>query len=307
MRTLLLICTLFTIFLSCSRGKGPGQDITTIDFTDNTSFLDTGRSSIVINNSGDSTRCYDIKSVNYTIVQIAPEGEWINYVARQSQATVTCDGHEGQKRTIQVQLRPVDNPKHIAYVLQHECDEIYLEHDYYQTVTIGCCDAEPIHRVYDYNGKSILEGNVRILTGAIPNNPMKFFIAYTPTERDTTVGDTIEVGAITLAYDKDSKYTIKVLSRPLPQDLCSQYSPEISIVPTYGRDSLELYGDEYQLWDFENIESTDEIRNISIFVEYLCEVYYPVEPVKIPITNGKPFGKNEEVQVIYLKDPLAEN
>jgi len=307
MRSFFIIITGILFISACSGRRGSGDDITQIDFTENTLFIDTGRSSIVINNSGDSTKCYDIKSVDYSIVQISPEGEWINYVARQSRATVTCDGQEGQKRTIQVELRPVDNPKHVAYVIQHNADEIYLEHDYYQTVTIGCCDAEPIHRVYDYAGHPIIEGNVKIITGAIPNNPMKFFIGYTPAFRDTTIGDTTTIGSIILAYDPKKKYTINVLSPPLPPDLCSQYSPEIMLVPTYGRDSLELFGDEYQLWDFENIESTDEIRNISIFVEYLCEVYYPVEPLKIPITNGKPFGKDELVQNVYLNNPLEGN
>lgn len=299
MKALFLFISIF-IFLSCTKESKVGELITQIDSTQNTLFIDKGQSSLVINNSGDSTKCYDIKSVQYKIVQIAPEGEWINYIAKESSSTVTCDGQEGQKRTIVVELSQVDRPTNIVYVLKHDADELFLEHDYYETVFYGCCDAEPIHRIYDYTGNLLLEGNARVLTGAIPNNPLKFFVAYTPTVEDTSV-----LGTIKLVYDKDRKYEIKIASSPLPLDYCSLYSPAISLVPSYSRDSFELYDDEYQLWELEPIQTVDEIRNVSILVEFQCEVYYKVEPIKIPLTNGKPFGKDSTVQHVTLVRPAS--
>ena len=299
MRFLILPFVIATI-LSCSRESKVGELITQIDSTQNTLYIGKGQSSIVINNSGDSSKCYDIKSVEYKIVQIAPEGEWINYIAKESTSTVTCDGQEGQKRTIVVELSQVDRPKHTVYVLKHDADELFLEHDYYETVFYGCCDAEPIHRIYDYTGNLLLEGNARVLTGAIPNNPLKFFVSYTPTIDDTSI-----LGTIKLVYDKDRKYDIKIVSSPLPLDFCSLYSPAISLVPSYSRDSFEVYENEYQLWELEPIQSIDEIRNVSILVEYQCEVYFKVEPIKIPLTNGKPFGKDSTVQHVTLIRPAA--
>lgn len=281
--------------LACSEPGKQGIDITQIDSTENTLYIDRSQSSIVINNSGDSTKCYDIKSVDYEIVQIAPEGEWINYIVKRSTATVTCDGQEGQKRTIAIEVSPVDRPKHIAYVIKHDADEIFLEHDYYQTVFYGCCDAEPIHKIYDYSNKMILEGYARILTGAIPNNSIKFFVGYKPSPEDPQ-----RLGSIYLAYDANSKFQIDIMSPALPPEMCSQYSPAITLYSFNRRDTLDLYGDEYQLWELENIESVDQIGNIGISIQYLCDEYYPVEPIEIPITRGKPFGNDSTVQRVTL-------
>ena len=294
-RNIVFLSMIILSIAGCKKTVKLAEDITIIDSTENTLFIDHGRSSIVINNSGDSTKCYDIKSVDYKIIQIAPEGEWTNYIVKQSSSTVTCDGQEGQKRTIVVEIKTVDPPNHNAYIIQHDCDEINLEHDYYETVVYGCCDAEPVHRIYDYKGNLIVEGNARIVTGSIPNNALKFFVSYTPSTEDTMV-----LGSIHLAYDADRKYQVQIMSPPLPPDMCSQYTPMISLVPANRRDSLEVIEDEYQLWDLEPIASVDEIRNIAIEVQYQCEIYFPVEPIIIPITNGKPFGEDSTLQHVTL-------
>ena len=294
----LLFCSLMMMggqFVSCKKPIETPAELVRIDTTITTAFIDSTQSSIVINNSGDSTRCYSIKAVDYKIVQIAPDSEYINYVVKQFTSTVTCDGQEGQKRTIRMELRPVDRPAHVAYVIQHDCDEINLEHDYYETIVMGCCDAEPIHRIYDYQNNLLLQGNVGIAIGAIPNNPIKFFVGYTPTVEDTSV-----IGSVDIAFSQDRKYKVNILSPPLPPDMCSQYSPLISLVKPYGRDTLEMFEDEYQLWDLEEIQSVDDVRNVSVKVIYQCEEYYQVEPVVIPITRGKPFGKDSVVQQVRL-------
>src|SRR5688500_15701775 len=296
MRILLLIIIITILSDSCSERGKLAEDITGIDSTGNTLFVDKGQSSIVINNSGDSTKCYDVKSVQYEIVQLAPEGEWINYISKEVSSTITCDGQEGQKRTITVQLSPVDRPKHTSYFFKHDADEIILGHDYYETIFYGCCDAEPIHKVYDYESNLIVEGHAKILTGAIPNNSLKFFVSYKP-----TIGDTSVIGSIFLAYDADNKYQIDILSSPLPPELCSQYSPEFTLTSTNRYDTLDVFEDEYQLWELEQIESIDQIGNIIIRVQYLCEVYFPVEPLQIPITRGKPFGNSDSRQTVVLK------
>lgn len=288
------------MLLGCAKPDQSVEDITRIDSTAHTLFVGRGQSSITINNSGDSTRCYDIKDVDYEVIQIAPKGEWINYIARKSTSTLTCDGQEGQKRTIIIELNPVDRPKHTAFVIRHEADEINLEHDYYQTVYYGCCDAEPIHKVYDYENKLITEGTARILIGAIPNNPIKFFISYKPEPLDTT-----KLGSIFVAYDQDEKYQVDILSPPLPPEMCSQYAPEVSLVSRNRYDTLEIYENEYQLWDLENIDDPSQIRNLFIRVKFLCDPYFTIEEIEIPITGGKPFGKDDKVQSVTLVNELT--
>lgn len=294
MRGLSFIVPLFGI-LSCSKKQTSSPDITLIDSTTHSLFIDRGQSSIVINTSGDSMKCYNIKSVDYRIVQLAPEGEWINFVVKRTSSTITCDGQEGQKRTIKVELSPVDHPRHVSYTLMHDSDEIFLEHDYYQTVNIGCCDAEPIHKIYDYEQNRLIEGNAGVLIGAIPNNPLKFFVGYTPISGDTTT-----LGSVKVAFDEDHQYEIRIKSKPLPPEFCSQYSPAISLISTYTRDTIEMFENEYQLWELETIQSIEEIRNVSIEVTYGCDEYYPVEKIVIPISNGKPYGEDSLVQHITL-------
>ncbi len=294
MRTVALAVLIIGL-LSCSKRQGVTPDITIIDSTKNSLFIDRGQSSIVINTSGDTTKCYNIKSVDYKIAQIAPEGEWINFVVKRTSSTVTCDGQEGQKRTIKIELSPVDHPKHISYTFLHDSDELILEHDYYQTIVSGCCDAEPIHKIYNYEGNLLLEGDAGILIGGIPNNNLKFYVGYTPTKQDTAV-----IGSIKIVFDAEHKYEIKIKSSPLPPDLCSQYSPDITLISTYTGDTIELYENEYQLWELESIQSIEEIRNVAVHIAYQCEVYYPVEPIVIPIANGKPFGEDSTIQHVTL-------
>lgn len=288
------------ILLSCAKQDAAVEDITRIDSTAHTFFVGRGQSSITINNSGDSTRCYDIRDVDYEVIQIAPKGEWINYIVRKSSSTLTCDGQEGQKRTIIIELNPVDRPKHTAFVIRHDADEINLEHDYYQTIYYGCCDAEPIHKIYDYNNDLITEGTARILTGAIPNNPIKFFISYKPEPLDTT-----RLGSVFLAYDSHDKYQVDILSPPLPPEMCSQYAPEVTLVSRNRYDTLEIYENEYQLWELENIDNPNQIGNLFIRVKYLCDPYFTIEEIEIPILRGKPFGKDDRIQTINLVSELT--
>lgn len=296
----LLFIFLSVTLIGCAKQEQSVEDITGIDSTAHTLFVGRGQSSITINNSGDSTRCYDIKDVDYEVIQIAPKGEWINYIVRKSSSTLTCDGQEGQKRTIIIELNPVDRPKHTAYVIRHDVDEINLEHDYYQTTYYGCCDAEPIHKVYDYSNHLITEGTARILTGAIPNNPIKFFVSYKPEPMDTT-----RLGSVFLAYDSNEKYQIDILSPPLPPEMCSQYAPEVTLVSRNRYDTLEIFENEYQLWDLENIDNVSQIGNLFIRVKYLCDPYFTIEEVEIPVSQGKPFGKDERVQSITLVNELT--
>ncbi len=120
------------------------------------------------------------------------------------------------------------------------------------------------------------------------------------------LADTTILGSLHLAYDADRRYKIDILSPPLPPEMCSQYAPSISLVSANRYDTLDVINDEYQLWDLETIESIVQIRNISIRVEYLCEIYYPVDPVTIPITFGKPFGKDSSLQQVTLIRHLPE-
>jgi hypothetical protein len=300
MRKALFGILLAGILTSCSKQRTfQTESNETLDSLGNVYFRDAGNSFLFIKYSGDSTKCYDVQSVDYEVLQLAPQGQWNTYVTKQTTITKTCDGQEGQKRSIRVELRPVDHPDRIFFALQHDCDEIYLEHDYYRTVFNGCCDAEPVHKIYDYDGNLLIEGNNEILIGAIPNNPLKFYLSYTPSALDSVIG------FVHLVYNKDEKYAVAIQSPPLPPDVCSMFSPEISLSSTRSSDSLDLYYNEYQLWELENIQNIDGFSYLNIQVNYYCEDVFPVESVNIPITRGRPFGKDTSLTAIELVSPLS--
>jgi hypothetical protein len=297
MRFLISSALLTLCLLSCVNRKSSHQateSTETLDSLGNVFYRNDGQSYLFIKHDGDTTKCYDIQSVDYRIQQLAPAGEWGNYVIKETSITKTCDGQEGQKRSIKAEISPVEHPDEIFFVLQHDADELNLEHDYYHTVVYGCCDEEPIHKVYDYDGNLLIRGNSKLLIGAVPNNLLKFYVGYTPSKEDSVIG------TVHLVYNADEKYDIRIQSPPLPPEFCSQYAPSMSIVSTLGGDTLEVYQNEYQLWDLEQIQSTDQFNHLVIKVVYYCELYYPVEPIIIPIYNGKPFGKDSLVQHVRL-------
>ncbi|MDQ3016360.1 MAG: hypothetical protein M3R25_06555 [Bacteroidota bacterium] len=298
---LAFLLILVTGCLSHSEKPVPVEPEKQLDTTKNVFFRDPAESFLVIRYDGDSTKCYDVQSVDYKIVKIAPKGQWSSYVAKQTSLTKTCDGQEGQRRTITIELSPVEHPDELFFKLEHECDEIRLEHDHYHTIQYGCCDAEPIHKIYDYDADLITEGSEKILIGAIPNNTLKFYVGYSPSDDDSTT-----LGTVHLAFNDQARYDIRIRAEPLPADLCSQYTPEMTLFSPRGMDTLEVYNDEYQLWHLEQIESLDQFRDVSIRVEYLCDPAYRIKPVIIPIQNGLPFGKDSTVQDVHIIHRLKD-
>ena len=299
MRYLIFLTFLLTLLTGClshsDKPEAVEEPVKQLDTTTNVFYKDPAESFLVIRYDGDSTKCYDVQSVDYKVKQIAPKGEWGTYVAKQISLTKTCDGQEGQRRSITVELSPVDHPDQLFFTLQHDADEILLEHDHYRTITYGCCDAEPVHKIYDYDSDPITEGTKKILIGAIPNNTLKFYVGYTPSTEDSTT-----LGTVHLAFNDQARYDVRIRAEPLPPDLCSQYTPELTLMRPRGRDTLEVYQDEYQLWHLEQIASLDQFRDVSIRVEYLCDPSYRIKPVLIPIQNGLPFGKDSTVQDVHI-------
>lgn len=293
-----------SLLMSCSKQRTfQTESNETLDSLGSIYYRDAGNAFLFIKYDGDSSKCYDVQSVDYKLLQIAPQGQWDNYVAKQTTITKTCDGQEGQKRSIRVELRTIDHPERIFQVLQHDCDEIYLEHDYYRTVFNGCCDAEPIHKIYDYEGNLLTEGTNQVLIGALPNNPLKFYLSYTPSDLDSVIG------IVHLVYNESEKYAVHIMSAPLPPELCSMYSPKVTLSSTISTDSLERYENEYQLWHLEHAESISGFNHLSIEVDYYCEDVYPVESIYIPIIRGKPYGRDTSIVEVRLRTPddSAEN
>lgn len=250
--------------------------------------------------SGDSISGYDFQTVetNYKLVYIAPHNynSLKHYFAKYTTISKTCTGCEGQERMIKVGLNSFDNPQKTELTIQQDCDELTLAPRTYKTAKFGCCGAEDQLAIYDYNNKLIIEGDSKILLGEIPNSRLNFYVAFKNEYLDSTY-----LGTLYFCYSSSDRYTIKIESKPLPSDSCSPFSPDILIHSANVIDKFNKENNEYSFWSLNHIKSKDQINDLTLKVAYWCDSELNLDTLKIPIINGKPFGKDDRNQIIKFR------
>lgn len=259
-------------------------------------YSDYGQSTFILT-SGDSISGYEFQTVetNYKLVYIALHDyrSLKHYFAKYTTNSKTCIGCEGQERTIRVGLNSFDNPQKTELTIEQDCDDLTLDVRNYKTAKYGCCANEDQLAIYDYNNKLIIEGDSKILLGEIPNSRISFYVAFKNEYRDTTY-----LGTLYYCYDSSVRYSIKIESKPLPSDSCSPFSPDILIHSNNAIDKFNKENNEYSLWSLNHIKSKDQINNLTLKVAYWCDSELNIDTLKIPIINGKPFGKDDRNQII---------
>jgi hypothetical protein len=243
--------------------------------------------------SGDDATGYDFKTVetNYKLVYLDLDGDLKHYFAKYVTTTRTCTGCEEPQRNIEVKLNSFDNPATTVRTINHDCDDLILDVDTYKTIDYGCCGGEDQLEIYSYDRKSIIEGDSKITVGSIPNSDVRLFIAY---KRETN--DTTTLGTLYLSYSASDRYAIKIKSKPLPEDLCSLFTPDISVQTRDSRDNYFETKNEYTFWSLDKISNQVEVNGLTIRITYDCESKSNLAPIEIPIIGGKPFGRNARDQ-----------
>jgi hypothetical protein len=214
-----------------------------------------------------------------------------DYLAQFRAATTASQGQEGQDRTIEMTLRPLERPSEVAFTASQECDKLEIHNDFYKTIKYGCCTELNKVRFFDYDNKEIIEGSDKVITGYIPNNDAVFFFAFS----DANIGPKT-LGKITISYGSGQRYDINLLSdKPLPELTCPYSNPKLELLSSNKKDTeYDSFRDSYSLWSLEKIKSTIEINKVSIKVSFTCDK--SMKPFVIPIINGLPFGKDQKVQ-----------
>ncbi|MEO7177118.1 MAG: hypothetical protein ABIS69_05060 [Sediminibacterium sp.] len=297
MKALLLI-PLISIFLiaDLSAQNDPASPVKSKVF-----YSGSGKSSIeIMVLDSNQSNAYTTVETSYKIVNIAIQAkrEPHHYLAEYTTTTKSCTGCEGQQRRIHVELKDLDKPQKTLYTIDQNGDELMLENHNYRTVTHGCCGAEDYLAIYDYDNKLIIDGDARILFGDIPNTQFGFYVSYKPEyEREGILG------TLYFSYNSDERYAISIQSTPLPDDICSPVVPEIRIETGNSKDEFFPDTNEYLLWSQEQVKSKSEINHLNLKISYLCEPSLQLDPITIPIMEGKPFGKPDRIQSIQYVHP----
>jgi len=300
MNQLLLLGIIALPLLSCSDKPHQEQVHATEikkDSTDN-KYSDSGQSTFSIL-AVDSNSGYEFKTIetNYKTAFLDPDGDknFDHYIAKYTTTTQSCTGCEQQERTIRAELNSFSAPKKTILTLEQKCDELLLDATTYKTTKFGCCGAADHFEIYNYENKLVAEGDGKITIGEIPNSPIKIYAGYTQETKDSTF-----IGTLHYSYNSDDTYAIRIQSNKLPLDECNIYSPNIMFQSRNPRDKYDRDENQFTFWSLDKLEDTKKINQLSLKVDFECEPSLKVKALEIPIINGKPFGKDERVQLISL-------
>jgi len=304
MKLTLLFSLITLLFLSCA--EKPSTDIENVTphtnppaDTSSVIYSDDGKAGFQIT-SIDSSNGYYFKTTETTykvaFVALRDYSDLKHYIAKYTTDTKSCTGCEVQDRTIKVELKTFDHPDKTELTIQQECDELKLDVHDYKTARFGCCGAEDDLAIYDYNNKLIIRGDATIIHGDIPNSQVSFYVSYKPEYKDSTI-----LGVLYLSYSSTDQYSITIKSKPLPEDYCSLFSPDVILESTDPDDKFEEETNEYTLWSLDEIKSANEINHLTLKVMYECDSKLHLQPLLIPIIHGKPFGKEERNQSVVFK------
>lgn len=266
-------------------------------------FFDKGVSSFRIL-SMDKMNGYEFETVetNYKVHFIIPDGhkQLGHHIAKYTTTTIVNLGQEGQNRNMKIELYAFENPSKLVMKVDKNCDKLDILTDTYLTTIYGCCGAEDSYEIFDFKHKSIIQSDNKIIIGEVPNPRIRFYVGFRP-----DFADTLNLGYLNFSYNSDEKYTIKIRTRRnlLKNDFLP-FSPDIEILSSENdRKYSESVFVKYTFWSLNNkIRDKNSIDNLVIRLSFPSENEVINNVVEIPIINGKPYGKDEKVQEIYLTE-----
>lgn len=235
-----------------------------------------------------------VESTYKTFYKFESEKSDYYYLARYKTTTIKNLSQEGQDRTIEVTVSPLNKLSLVKYKIKQDCDQLDLFNDYYKTIKYGCCLLSTEVRLFDYSNNLIIEGSERIFIGNIYNNRTDFYFSYkSPT-------DTLSLGQINFWFSNNEKYQILLKSiRSTVHDgleECPVLYPKIDMIMN---DNVSFDNEEtYTFGLLKDIKSSSEI-NFSFTLTFDCDS--TILPITIPIINGKPFGRNSENQICNVE------
>lgn len=268
------------LFLSCSNQSNSPAENTAESILQGQKGLysDSGQSSIELLEHG-----YKKTEVTYHFVYPTLKEKRTTYVAKKTETLFFVSGSMKGDKKIKVEMTPYDEPGKSKIIIDKVCDIINLKDDYYEVVVSGCCGAENEIEYYDYNNQLIIQGTSEVIKCEIPNSKLKFYAA--------------SGHGVQFSYSSTDRYTIDLKYPPDLKDYCGPVPPEVYFRSS---DKNDKYLDGvYEFWSLNDIESKEQINNITLVINYSC--IEGLDTLAIPIINGKPFGKDDRHQTVSMK------
>ncbi|MFI5221537.1 MAG: hypothetical protein ACHQK8_04360 [Bacteroidia bacterium] len=290
MKTIALLLFPLISFFGCfeNSSKEAGEDYSL--------YTDSGRSSIQIDKL-DSAGGWKYKTIetNYKIIFLKPfhnEGE--HYLAKYITVKNTSTKNETQNVSIEIELKPLSNPKAKTIFIKQHCDDLSLEHDIYYAVKHGCCGGPDVIRIFDYNNRMIVEGEDKIITANIPNSPINMYVALMHIYGKPGIW-----GILNISFNGENHYHILLKTeKPLIPD-CDPGLPHLTVNSESPKDGFIGEKNQYDLWSLEKIKAVDLINHISVKLRFECDEN--IDLIEVPIVNGMPFGLPTRQQEVVMK------
>lgn len=266
----------------------------TKSFSQTRNKIEVGESTFQITSVDKGIEYKSVEST-YKVFYMVESGKFDYYLAKYKASTIKNLSQEGQDRTIEITISPLNQLNLVKYKIQQDCDQLDLFNKYYKTIKYGCCLQSTEVRLYDYSNNLIIDGSERIFQGNIPNNSTNdFYFSY------KTRSDTLTLGQINFWFNSNEKYQVVLKSKRSTEhdslEVCPVLYPKIEMNL---KDKDRFDNEEiYTFWSMGKIKSTSEI-NFSFTLTFDCDS--TILPITIPIINGKPFGGNSENQIYNVE------
>ncbi len=278
----LLTLIVAVLFISCTEQNKPAAENTIEGLikNQNTTYTDSGKSSFELFEHG-----YRTIEVTYKPLYIRQDGEASeHYMAKTTTSSSFYSGAMKAERKIKVEMTLFDDPTKPKIIIEKECDELNLEEEYYEVVVSGCCGAENELEYYDYNNRLIILGTTIIINCEIPNSDINFYAAASH--------------GIQLSYGSDDKYVIELEFDPNIEDHCGPLPMMVYFESPNKNDHFDQ-PNMYTFSSLDGIKDKSQINDITLKVAHPCNE--KVDTLRIPIINGKPFGKDYRHQKAMIK------
>ena len=233
-----------------------------------------------------------------------------DYFAKIKTKTLRYFSAEGQQSLIAGEIYSSLHPQKPLSKFSYEADDVHFNSDDYLTVKYGCCASPNEVAVYDYAHKQIVSGDNNILIADINSERFHTNI-YSGLKSFYEKKDTL--GVLVISYSAQDKYTIYLLSKK-KSSFCNQYEFDYKLQTGNTETTVNTQFDgllTYLSVFPKNVNAVNQINNLEYIIEYQCMAYGEHIPdgsvadkkytAKIPIVNGKPFGKSDSVQILHLE------
>lgn len=213
-RLIILICFTLTIIIPKSYSQSRNKK-------------EVGESTFQILDIDNGIKFTSVEST-FKVFNNSESGKSNYYLARFKTSTIKDLSQEGQDRTIEVTVSPLNQLNMVKYKIKQNCDQLDLFDEYYRTINYGCCLQSSKVKLYDYSSNLIIEGSEKIFRGNIPNNRLKdFYFSYTsPT-------DTLTLGQVNFWFNSNEKYQIVLRSKRSTEhnslEVCPVLFPKIEM------------------------------------------------------------------------------